>query len=68
MNSQSSSNENSRPGIQRLDTEVEYVTQELHNVIQQAHQIIDEDDEDEDDNSYVATSKSNSNNDPELTP
>lgn len=68
MNSQSSSNENSRPGIQRLDTEVEYVTQELHNVIQQAHQIIDEDDEDEDDNSYVATSKSNSNKDPELTP
>lgn len=66
MNSKSSSNENSRPGIQRLDTEVEYVTQELHNVIQQANQIIDEDDEDEDDNSYAATS--NSINDQKLTP
>ena len=61
--------EHKRPGIQRLDTEVEYVTQELHNVIQQAHHIIHEDDdEDEDDNSCIASSKSNSNQDPKLTP
>ncbi|KAF0267133.1 hypothetical protein FOG48_03828 [Hanseniaspora uvarum] len=64
----SSTPEEKRPGIQRLDTEVEYVTQELHNVIQQAHHIIHEDDDEDDDNSFLGSSKSNSNQDPKLTP
>lgn len=64
----SSTPEEQRPGIQRLDTEVEYVTQELHNVIQQAHHIIHEDDDEDDDNSFLGSSKSNSNQDPKLTP
>ncbi|XBW37877.1 hypothetical protein QEN19_003452 [Hanseniaspora menglaensis] len=40
-----SNNEYLRPGIQRLDTEVEYVTKELQNYIAQAQNIIHEDDD-----------------------
>lgn len=55
-----------RPGIQRLDTEVEYVTQELHNYIAQAKNIIDENDEEDCDTSTEHSKPYNS--EPQLTP
>lgn len=55
-----------RPGIQRLDTEVEYVTQELHNYIAQAKNIIDENDEEDCDTSTEHSKPFTS--EPQLTP
>ncbi|KAL6928060.1 hypothetical protein ACO0SA_002790 [Hanseniaspora valbyensis] len=64
----SNKQDTTRPGIQRLDTEVEYVTKELQNYIVQAKNIINEDEEEDEDCDASTDHTRQTDSVPKLTP